>query len=229
MVSIIIPSYNRYDSLMNAIKSVQRQTYPMYEILVVDDCSTEKEYSETDWDKLGVRYFRTDENKKNPLWARNLGMYNAKSDLLAFLDDDDSWMPDKLKIQMPIMLRGCLFSSTEAYYSNEDSTYQDGKTYKKYLQEQFWDFIHKHYGFDEFPNIITKQMLETWNILITSSVIMHRSLIYKAGIFVKDPTKPKWEDWVYFQKILEHTDCYFVKEPLVFYNDAPRNKYISRI
>jgi glycosyltransferase involved in cell wall biosynthesis len=228
MVSVIIPSYNRYDSLLNAIASVHAQTFSKYEVLVIDDCSTDERYEKTHWDAMGVRYFKTEKNYKNPYRARNIGMHKAQNELLAFLDDDDTWLPNKLEVQVPLMLDRYLFTSTEAYYSNEDVTYQEGKVYKKYLTEQFWDFISKHYGISEFPEIIKRDMLETWNILITSSVMIHRSLVYMCGIFVKDPLKPKWEDWVYFQKCLEHTDCFFIKEPLVFYNDAPRNKYISR-
>jgi len=228
MVSVIIPSYNRYDLLMNAIASVHAQTFKKYEILVIDDCSDDERYSTTDWVGLGVSYFKTDHNYKNPFRARNIGMYKAKNELLAFIDDDDTWLPNKLEVQVPLMLDHYLFTSTEAYYSNEDYTYNSEKKYQKYLTEKFWGFISQHYKISEFPEIITRPMLETWNILITSSVMIHRSLVYMCGIFVKDPLKPRWEDWVYFQKCLEHTDCHFIKEPLVFYNDAPRNKFISR-
>lgn len=229
MVSVIIPSYNRYDFLINAIDSLRAQTFKSFEVLVINDCSQDERYYNTDWKALGVNYFCTSENVKNPNLARNIGLKNAKYEWIAFLDDDDMWLPEKLEKQMSFMKQhNGLFSYTESYYSEEDAAYIPGKKYKKYLSEQYADFIFSRFGFETMPMVITEKINAIHNLIITSSVVVHKSLIEKVGIFVHEPEMPKWEDWAYWLKCMKHTDCLFLNIPLIFYNNKPRTKYIVR-
>lgn len=93
-VSVIIPTYNRAPLLTDALESVLRQTYAPLEIIVVDDGSTD------DTPRIAldcgdpVRLFS--QNNRGPAAARNLGIANARGDILAFLDDDDMWLPQAL-------------------------------------------------------------------------------------------------------------------------------------
>ncbi|MGX8882598.1 glycosyltransferase family 2 protein [Methylovorus sp. SPW-M1] len=103
LVSVIIPTYNRYDSTCRAVKSVLNQTYKNIEIIVVDDRSKDDSY-----ERLG--HFFKDYNQQviliqNPensgaATGRNNGVKLAKGEFVAFLDSDDEWFPKKLEVQL---------------------------------------------------------------------------------------------------------------------------------
>jgi glycosyltransferase involved in cell wall biosynthesis len=98
MVSVIIPSYNRGHCIEQTLDTVFKQSYTEFEVIVVDDGSTD------DTAQL-IKAYRREINyiyQKNAgaSAARNTGIDNAKGDWIAFLDSDDEWYPDKLKVQM---------------------------------------------------------------------------------------------------------------------------------
>ena len=102
-VSIILPTYNRADRVGKAIESVLAQTYTDFELLVIDDGSTdETEQVVTGYMDKRVHYYRMEENGGQSK-ARNCGMQLAQYDYLAFEDSDDLWRPGKLEIQMETM------------------------------------------------------------------------------------------------------------------------------
>ena len=102
-VSIILPTYNRAHRVGKAIESVLAQTYTDFELLVIDDGSTdETEQVVTGYRDKRVHYYRMAENGGQSK-ARNCGMQLAQYDYLAFEDSDDLWRPGKLEIQMETM------------------------------------------------------------------------------------------------------------------------------
>ena len=102
-VSVIIPTYNRADLLPRAVKSALSQTYDDYEILIVDDCSTDHTRETVSaWDDERVRYTRHTENRGQS-GALNMGIHNASGQYIAFLDDDDEWVPTKLEKQVAVL------------------------------------------------------------------------------------------------------------------------------
>lgn len=123
LVSIIMPSFNTDAYIEDAIKSVQAQSYCNWELIIVDDCSTDN----TD---AVVSHFLTDsrikyiKNEKNrgAAFSRNKAIREAKGKWIAFLDSDDLWLHDKLQKQIDFMIgNGYRFSYTD--YSEID---QDG-------------------------------------------------------------------------------------------------------
>ena len=100
-VSVIMPTYNRADLLLRAIRSVLPQLIEGDEVLVMDDGSSD--HTAQVVQKLGspVRYFLLENG--GPSRARNVGMQHATGDLIAFLDDDDEWFPHKLTLQRAVM------------------------------------------------------------------------------------------------------------------------------
>jgi len=98
-VSVIIPAYNRGPLLLEAIESVRRQTFQDFEVVVVDDGSTEdiRSIAETVADGR-VRYFRQQNGGLSR--ARNRGLAEARGDFLTFLDSDDVFLPNKLEVQV---------------------------------------------------------------------------------------------------------------------------------
>jgi len=115
LVSVIMPAYNCADFIGTTLDSVIAQTYQNWEILVVDDCSTDhteeviRSYVEH---YPGIRYYKLDENY-GPAVARNKAVEMADGKYLAFLDSDDIWLPQKLEKQIRFMReKGCTFTCT---------------------------------------------------------------------------------------------------------------------
>lgn len=115
MVSIIMPSWNTAKFIGESIQCVINQTYKNWELIIVDDCSTDDtdEVVKTFLSDTRIKYLH---NKKNSGAAltRNYAMREAQGEWIAFLDSDDLWTPDKLEKQIKFMKkRGCVLSYTE--------------------------------------------------------------------------------------------------------------------
>ena len=113
LVSVIIPSYNTGRFIEETVNSVLNQTYQNFEILIVDDCSTDN----TDgviskFSDERIRYIKNEKNSGAAL-SRNRALREAKGKWIAFLDSDDLWEKDKLEKQISFMLKnGYKFSYT---------------------------------------------------------------------------------------------------------------------
>lgn len=105
MVTIITPCYNASAYIKDTILSVLNQTYADWEMIIVDDCSSDnsadiiKEYLSDP----RIKYFKTDRPSGGPSAPRNIGIDNAKGEYIAFLDSDDIWLPNKLESQLLFM------------------------------------------------------------------------------------------------------------------------------
>lgn len=103
LVTIVTPCYNSQQTILQTIESVIKQTYPNWEMLIVDDCSTDgtadivKRYENID---SRIKYFKTELNSGSPSLPRNIGIDNAQGKYIAFLDADDIWLPNKLELQI---------------------------------------------------------------------------------------------------------------------------------
>ncbi len=108
LVSVIVPVYNSKQFLIDTIESVINQTFSNWELLLVDDCSSDgsyelcKQYAEKD---CRIRVFKTERPSGSPTLPRNTGIKNAKGRYLSFLDSDDEWLPEKLEKQLQILAR----------------------------------------------------------------------------------------------------------------------------
>ena len=126
LVSIIVPTYNACEYIQQTISSVLFQTYHNWELLIIDDCSSDntisivKEFAESD---PRIRYFSTNQNTGSPSQPRNIGIEQAKGDYIAFLDSDDIWLPNKLEEQLAFMQE----HGYDFVYSNYEKMSWDGK------------------------------------------------------------------------------------------------------
>ena len=106
LVSVIIPTYNRASLVIRAIRSVLKQTFQDFEIMVVDDNSTDRtEEAVKGIDDNRIRYAKHRENK-GPATARNTGLRMATGNYVAFLDSDDEWLAPKLEEQLKLFRNG---------------------------------------------------------------------------------------------------------------------------
>lgn len=98
-VSVVITAYNRPDFLKRAIESVMAQTFRDFELIIIDDCSPRELFSVVEQFGPEIRFHRQEQNGQLS-HARNTGVRLARGEFVAFLDDDDEWLPTKLERQM---------------------------------------------------------------------------------------------------------------------------------
>jgi teichuronic acid biosynthesis glycosyltransferase TuaG len=116
LVSIIIPNYNSERYIADTLTSVLRQTYVQWDLIIVDDCSTDssvaiiQQFAKND---ARVQLVRLDAPSGGPAHPRNVGLARATGKYIAFLDSDDVWHPQKLEIQLhALRIHNALFCST---------------------------------------------------------------------------------------------------------------------
>jgi len=100
-ISAIIPAYNSQDFILDAIKSIQNQTCPVDEIIVIDDGSIDNTQQLIQSQTKNIIYLKQD--NQGPSAARNAGIKLAKGDWLAFLDADDQWTSNKIEKQLDVL------------------------------------------------------------------------------------------------------------------------------
>ncbi len=122
LVSIIMPSWNTGEFIAESIQSVLNQTYTNWELIIIDDCSSD----DTDqiiesFNDERIKYLKNEKNCGAAL-TRNRGLREARGEWIAFLDSDDLWMPEKLEHQIDFMKKnGYSLSFTEYEKIDEDS------------------------------------------------------------------------------------------------------------
>lgn len=194
LVSIIMPSYNTEQYIEESIKSVMSQTYVNWELIIVDDCSTDNtvEIINTFLSDSRIRYFKNEKNSGAAV-ARNLALRNAKGRWIAFLDSDDIWVKYKLERQLKFMV--------DNKYS---FTYTD---YKIQLNGEWLPYVY--YG----PDIINKRRMKNYCYFSTITVMYDKE---KIGLIQIEPIK-KNNDYAMWLRIINKANCYRFPECLSFY------------
>lgn len=185
LISIVVPVYNASRFLDETIKTVLDQTYEDWELVFIDDCSTDnsqeiiKQYMKKD---KRIKYFRQEQNG-GPALARNKGIDESKGNFLCFLDADDLWDKDKLEKQLNFMIEKQVAFS---YTSYEFATFDGTKTGKKVIAKEKMNY---------------KQILKN-NIISTITVMFNLDLIDKE--LIKMPDLKYVEDTATWFKILRN-------------------------
>ena len=228
-VSVIIPTYNRFSFLLNTIKSIKEQTYKNIEIIVINDCSIQKEYNEYDWKLNNIIIIHLKENSKKKFgfacagFVRNKGIEIATGKYIAFCDDDDIWFSNKIDIQIKAMKdTGCKLSSTDGLIGH--GIYNSTLKYKKYNAEHHYKTlqnIYKRKGSNlldnGFPDIWNLNFLKIHNCIICSSVVVEKELLNKINNI--KCVKNGIEDYDCWLRVLEHTNSIYVKDICFYYDD----------
>lgn len=212
-VSVIIPTYNRSRYVTQAIDSILTQTYKDYEIVVVDDGSTDntREVLEPYMDK--IRYIYQENTGVSA--ARNLGIREAKGEWIAFLDSDDRWMPRKLERQMRLVnSNGVNVCFTNVIWQSEsrarDINFHSTETLKnEQIFTEPFDMI-----FDEaLPNVVSTMLIE-------------RKLLYRASCF--DERFSRGEDNLLVFRLAFQTSFGFIRKPCVIIDRTPKIERLTR-
>ncbi|MGL2988119.1 glycosyltransferase family 2 protein [Flavobacterium sp. RSSA_27] len=167
-VSVIIPTYNRANDLDRCLKSLQNQTYKNFEVLVCDDGSTDntEEVVEKYNSILTIQYIK-DENFGGPARPRNNGIKKANGNVIAFLDSDDWWYPNKLEFSLPYL------KDYDLVYHNLDKYYAVDKAKGQVCGRELYGDI-------------TKDLLINSNGIPNSSVIIRKLIVEKTGFISED-------------------------------------------
>jgi glycosyltransferase involved in cell wall biosynthesis len=219
LVSVIIPTYNRFKYLQNAIQSVKNQTYKNVEIIVVNDRSTQEEYYNHKFE--GCTIIHLEKNSRQIFgypcggYVRNQGLYLSKGQYVCFLDDDDSFLPNKIETQINIMKEKSFnLCATDVYTGH--GPYDDSKNYVRYSEDRCKQYILNRIGLPEIPDVYTFDVLIRNNCIINSSVMLTRDLIFKLNGYRS--LKNGDEDYDLWLRAVTITPCYNCKIPLGYYD-----------
>jgi len=199
-VSVIIPTYNRAHLISRAIKSVLNQTYQDFEVIVVDDGSTDnteeviKEFQKKD---ERIKYVRHEKNKGGSA-ARNTGIKAAKGKYIAFLDSDDEWLPEKLEKQMKV------FENAPAKVGVVYTGFWRIENNKKIYIPSSW--VKKKEG------NIHKELLKG-NFIGLPTVLVRKECFKKAEMF--DEKLPRLQDWELVIRLSKYYDFKCIDKPLL--------------
>lgn len=199
-ISIILPTYNRAHILGRSLESVLAQTYPWFEVILVDDGSTDntKALVESYEDKR-IHYFNAGLNQ-GAAAARNYGLERAECDYIAFQDSDDVWHKDKLEKQMK-----ALKANEQAGFCYHKMRYDFGEGKYAVLPDERVPLTQKSgdiYGQLLYENMVSTQM-----------ILARRECIRDTGLF--DPEFKAMEDYDYALRMASGYRAVFVDEILL--------------
>lgn len=194
LISVIIPVYNNEKFIKTAIASVFNQTYKKTEIIVVDDGSTDGTRDIVESLKGKVKVVSQD--NQGAAAARNLGAGLAQGYWIAFLDSDDTWLPEKLERQIS--------ETGKRDWSYTDTQFMGGAN--NGLRDS--QFTKKYEG-----NVLRK--LVQGNFISTSTVMIKSSVFKEFGGF--DVSLRSIQDWELWTRISEKHEITYIDEPLVHY------------
>lgn len=199
-ISIIIPTYNRGHLILETLESVFAQTYQDFEVIVVDDGSTDNTEQILSKYMERIRFFR--QENSGPSVARNLGIFNAKGAHIAFLDSDDLWYPSKLEKQVAIFESNPKIGLVYCDCSR-------GPTIQDLPVGWFTDM--KPPSGNIFDRLVNDNLIWTPTVLVRKDIFIH------CGVF--DTTLRGAEDYDLWLRIAFFFECFFIQEVLCHIRD----------
>jgi len=207
-ISVIVPTYNRGNLLKDTITSILGQTFEGFELIVVDDGSTDNTRDiVNDVKDQRIKYMHT-ENWGGPARPRNIGIRAGKGEFVALCDDDDIWYPDKLRCQLAA-LKDRPFGLC---FTNFD--YIDANSKKL-------DKVHKIKKL--FRNPTFNRFVLGGGAICNSSVMIRHSVVDAVGLLEEDPELVAMEDYQYWARIIRKYKACCVDKVLVSYRVNSQN------
>ncbi len=197
-VSIIIPTYNRGQSIGRSIESVLSQTYQDFEVIVVDDGSTDNTRElVAGFNDERIRYVRHEENKGEAA-ARNTGIKAARCDYIAYQDSDDEWLPEKLARQIELL---------------ENASPEVGVIYTGFWKTENHKRTYVPFSWVSQKNGDIHKELLKGNFIGSPVVLIKKECFSEVGLF--DERLRNLVDWEMWLRISKHYHFRCVDEPLV--------------
>lgn len=197
LVSVVMPAYNAEKYIGQSIESVLYQTYPYWELLVIDDGSTDstkdvvRQFISLD---SRIKYFYQDNGKQGK--ARNLGIEKSKGEYLAFLDSDDLWLFNKLEIQLKQIQEkqvDLVFSDSYIFFDHDVNDIQR----RMEVKQRFYTGIE---AIDLFIEC---------NRIPILTVLAKKSAVQKVGGFIESDEVQYGEDYHLWLKLLLSGSTFF--------------------
>jgi glycosyltransferase involved in cell wall biosynthesis len=209
LVSVIIPTYKRTHYLKLTLESIQNQTFQDFEVLVVDDGTPGDENQELSklFDK--VRYIKI-ENSGGPAKPRNIGIKEARGKYLAFVDDDDLWLPAKLETQVAVLERNSDFGLVHSCCDVIDEN-----------EMPLNEIIGRPGSPDVKHGDVSMKMMGNWTVMMPTSIV-RKEIIEKIGFF-NEQMPSAGEDTEFWTRCSFVTNFYYIDQPLVQYRIHSNN------
>lgn len=209
-VSVVVPTYQRFQACADAVTSALEQRPPPIEVLVCDDDSTDE--TKTEFERWAgreprLRYVRLGRHAGRPAPARNLGIRAARGDWVAFLDDDDRWLPGKLAVQHP-------FLADDRYDVVATDAERSSGGYYFGIEGGSWE-----------PD---RAAVVAANPIITSTAVARRELLLQVGGFPEQRWLTGIEDYGLWLRLADRGARFLVLEaPLIRYEDSRAERLSS--
>ncbi|MGD1155383.1 MAG: glycosyltransferase [Terriglobia bacterium] len=200
-VSVVIAAYNAARWIAETLDSVLAQTFRDFEVIVVDDGSTDQTPEAVAGYKDRIRYLRK-ENGGQPS-ARNVGIHAACGSYIAFVDADDLWLPEKLQLQMELFSR-----RPDLAWLHCDAIAFDGDTGQELYKAS--DLTKLYTG-----DILRPLLLG--NFISSPTPVIRRDVFGAVGYFDESPDSQIGEDWDMWLRIAAKCRVEFVDRPLARY------------
>lgn len=212
LVSIIIPTFRRRNVTSRAIKSCLSQTYENLEVIVINDELGDSEFTELNKSFASESrvVFHTMPHSGHPGKVRNFGIHQSKGEWVAFLDSDDYWGPNKLKLQMEKSFESDASAiCSNAFIEGTQSLVLDSKV----------------------PAEICLNQLLNRNLVINSSVLIKRKLLTEIGGIVESTSSLGAEDYATWLRVSTKTSWAYISDGLVHYEakSADSLKFSSEV
>lgn len=201
-VSVIIPTYNREAFIGEAIKSVLDQSYKDFEVIVVDDGSTDRTSLEVEKFGSKVKYIHQPNSERAV--ARNKGVENSSGELIAFLDSDDVWAPAKLEEQIKILDNDSEIIMTYGQSLRIDQKSNKIKPAKRQLEG---------YSGNVFESLLMR------NFVGSPTPLVRREQFTETRGF--ETKYIPYEDWELWLRLSLKGKFHFIEKPLAFYRVHP--------
>ncbi len=195
--SIIIPTYNSFITLQRALISLQNQTFQNFEIIIVDDGSSDNtdQNIQSYLDEKTHYYYKTNGGSAS---ARNVAIEHSKGKYLCFLDADDEFMPDKLEQYYSFCQKNHLFLFSDAVYIDDNKKVE----YLFSTQTQWYEGL-------SFPYLMKN------NFIVTSTVCIQRALLSQKPYFNESCFIEDYDLWL---KIAQNVPITYIPMPLTRYH-----------
>lgn len=195
-ISIVIPTCDRPELLSRALKSVLSQTFPDWEALIVDDGDRRVLSIVETFHDTRFRYIANNPPRQGGAAARNVGIKAARADYIAFLDDDDVWLPEKLSVQYTALSQTPVtvgFSVTSASVESEKETHVN---------------MVPGEGVYDFSDVV----LLLFKGFLTSTLMVRRAVLNEVGMF--DEALPSHQETDLIIRITRHYKGFGIAAPL---------------
>lgn len=218
-ISVIICTYNHAQYIKRAINSILNQTYQDFEIIVVDDGSTDNTKSIIKSFGNSIKYIYQD--NKGLAGARNTGIHASKGEFVTFLDTDDYFVKENLERKITF-----LDSNPQAKWVYSDWQYVDDKG--NYLEK---GSVKWRYSEKKLPEEVFKELLYKRNFISCCTVVVKKSVLEDVGYY--DPNVICQEDYDILLRISLKYPAHYIDEVLLVVHDIPGslskdfNKWVS--